>query len=770
MGFWIPFLIFLAVCFIFKKKKVSTSTSSHVSKSGPLARQNRAGRGGSAQTHAATRVDDDDDLPIFELKNGGVASFSIDIKAPSQRHQSNTAPARWVLPGESISIAGIEIVRGNVYFGGRLKPGGFDDNGFYDDGSESSLLNDHLSIVPSAYQFTDETLGYWPSFARLSAQGRGAYLSWLASERNDVTCPIGYVFIYFYGIERRVLVDAQGEMVADTEFKALFDEVNRLRSIFYDNRSFRHYSSQLLEAMTLMRGELNLLQENEEVSATGDSPLFRFHLAKTVAQGHPLPAALALSWVRNYPEYSMRTPARRCADEFASLFSKRYADKFGEGLTVKPNKTRLKLEIRPANATLFGTHVATPDLPDPFVLKGPIQKLAALADTCTDELDAYSRYLGRKNASRSDVAAIMLLPAEIINESTEQVFTRFRNWANHQIQTCQGLVSVSEFWTYMGMPIPAKINKKEAELMQDFARRTGYGMVPDLRYHHVKPEADGKVVLFAEGYGNAFNPGPEYISVSLALRLGAMVANTDNNIDISERDTLEKVIDTNPALTETEMRSLHAYLTWRLSTPSSMMGMKARIEQLGDTDKAAISQVIINVACADGKIAPAEIKQLEKIYSSLGLDSTTVASDIHKRTTSDSIQKTQPSKTVKESPVFTLDAGILARHESDTRDVRQLLSTIFIDDEPEEIPAASQIQSNSKTALDTAHFQLYQRLLEKDQWARDDVGELCKQLNLMLSGAIEVINDWSFEMVDAPVIEDSDDIWVDHEIAKEIEG
>lgn len=41
----------------------------------------------------------------------------------------------------------------------------------------------------------------------------------------------------------------------------------------------------------------------------------------------------------------------------------------------------------------------------------------------------------------------------------------------------------------------------------------------------------------------------------------------------------------------------------------------------------------------------------------------------------------------------------------------------------------------------------------------------------MLGGALEVINDWSYAVVDAPVLEDTDDhIWVDTEIAKRIRG
>lgn len=73
--------------------------------------------------------------------------------------------------------------------------------------------------------------------------------------------------------------------------------------------------------------------------------------------------------------------------------------------------------------------------------------------------------------------------------------------------------------------------------------------------------------------------------------------------------------------------------------------------------------------------------------------------------------------------------------------------------------------------LDNSHSQLYHRLLEKEQWPRKEVTELCENFNLMLSGALEVINDWSYAVVDAPVMDDADDeIWVDLEIAKELEG
>ncbi len=773
MGFWIFFITLVVICLLCSKKKKSTSTRSNgrnISKSNNSSQQKFPNKPANNVTNMSSRypqASDDDELATFTLVNGITVEYSTSCEQPRETAaRRNTTPARWIKPGESITIQNIVINNGNFYFGGQLKTYSSREYGyFYNDGSDASLVNDALPIQSITRHYEDESLGYWPSFSTLSPRCRGAYLDWLASDRSDATCPIGYIFIYFYGLERRILADGMQEAISDNEFRALFEEVSRLRAIFQSNNSFRRYSTQLIETMSLLRPDVIFIQNENEYFASGSSLLFRFHLATTVAQGGPISADLALAWVKYYTEYTLRTPARRCAEEFAALFKQRYVKKFGEGLVVKPNKTRLKLDYASANSTLRGIRIELPDLPDPSVLRAPVKKLIQIAESCTNALDAYSRYLGKKDTSRSDVAAIMLLPDEILTKDAEQMFAGFKSWANERILENSGLATVASFWARLDMSVPDKINKKEAELMQNFAQRAGYGIVPDMRYHYVKPEPDGNIVLFAEGHGEFFTPSTEFMSVSVALRLGAMVAQMDKNVDVAEQAALEKAIEHNNTLSPTEKRSLHAYLIWRLNTPASMAGLKARIEQLNDKEKSAIGNVIINVACADGKIDPGEIKQLEKIYSSLGLDSSTVTSDIHRLSTAE--KTSQVTSSVKST--FSLNENILARHESDTTDVRQLLSTIFVEDDPEEVPPVD-IPPHSTTGLDEAHNQLYQRLLEKERWARNEVAELCQQFNLMVGGAIEVINDWSYELVDAPVLDDDDDIYVDLEIAQELKG
>ncbi|TCL06291.1 TerB N-terminal domain-containing protein [Sodalis ligni] len=776
MGSWIFFAALIVIYLLFFKKRKNSSISGHGENSAakitvsPTPHPVKSVKSVNTSSSQLQTLDDDE-LATFSLVNGLTVEFRSSYgHETNSSAQRNRAPARWINPGENVNIQNIVINRGNFYFGGQTKANlSAKYNNFYNDGSDASLVSDALSVQTTPKHYEDDSLGYWPSYSTLSPCGRGAYLDWLASDRSDPTCPIGYVFIYFYGLERRALVDGKQKDISDNDFRIIFEEVLRLRSVFQKNNSFQHYATQLMEAMSLLRPNTILIENENEYFASGSSLLFQFRLATIVAQEKPVPAELALAWVKYYTEYTLRTPARRCAEEFATLFKQRYAKKFGEGLVIKPNKTRLKLDYTPASSSLRGISIELPDLPNPSVLRAPAQKLMQIAESCTNDLDAYSRYLSKKDTSRNDIAAIMLLPNEILTESAVQMFTEFKSWAEDKIMESSGLATVADFWSRLGMLVPNKLNKKEAELIQNFAQRAGYGIAPDMRYHHFKPEPDGNVVLFAGGHGEFFSPSAEFISVSVALRLGAMVAQTDKNIDTSEQAALEKTIDHNSALSPTEKSSLHAYLIWLLNTPASMAGLKGRIEKLTDNDKSVIGRVIVTVACADGKIDPTEIKQLEKIYASLGMDSSAVTSDIHHLSTAEQTSLAATPAASGADNVFSLNEHVLARHESDTKDVHQLLSTIFVEVEPEEMLQVV-TSAQSATGLDEAHNQLYQHLLVKERWPRNEVAELCQRFNLMVSGAIETINDWSYEQIDAPVLDDDDDIYVDLAIAQELKG
>jgi len=701
---------------------------------------------------------DDDDLATFSISYGY-----------NEEKSKNKTPGKWIKFSESITIKGQTFSSGNFYFGGNLTS----LDGY---GTEASLVDDSLKVENKPSGFEDESLGYWPKFISLSPKGRGAFLSWLSGNRSDPETPLGYVFIYFYGIERRITVDSINQTVDDTEFKELFDEILRLKGIYGSSRSFSNYSTRLLEIMCLLRPHVVSHPELEK-NPKRDSLLFKHRLATTVSEERPVTAELALAWIRFYPDYNLKKPARRCIYEFSQIFTHRYRKKYGDGIVVKPNKTRLKIEYHPASSSLRGLSLPQQDLPDPSNLKGPVNKLIAIADECTAELDAYSRYLAKPDTSRTDIEAVLLLPDELSDLGAILGLGKFKKWADDAISTKNGLVDVEEFWTYAKSPLPSKINKKEAELIQNLAQKAGYGLAPDTRYHHAKTSADGKLVLFSEGHGKYFEPSKAYSEMGMALRLGAMVATIDSHVDQAELNLLTQLIEHDTNLSPTEKQSLHAYLVWRLNTPSNITGLKARLETLGKAEKAAVSRILVGVAMADGKIDPEEIKQLEKLYTLLGLDKALVTGDIHGMSSSKAGSRPSSPQSKLISPAstsFQLDESILAIHELETKDVQGMLGAIFMEDEPTDESNETAMDATAveeAPGIDKQHYSLFESLIRKDKWTSEEVEALCRDSGLMVSGALETINDWSFDRVDAAVLEEHGDaIYVDQETVEEIEG
>ncbi|AFL68330.1 TerB N-terminal domain-containing protein [Sulfurospirillum barnesii] len=747
MEFWL--LVVGAVVFYYVIKAMAKPSKQQVQKSNSSSSENKI-----RVTMTTSSHDDDEELATFNISYG-----YNEVKS------KNKTPGKWIKSGESIVIKGQTITSGNFYFGGTLSS----LDGY---GTEASLVDDSLNIENKPSSFEDESLGYWPKFISLTPNGRGAYLSWLSGNRNDPETPFGYVFIYFYGLERRITIDSIKQAVDDTEFKSLFDEILRLKSIYGGSRSFSNYSTRLLEIMCILRPHVVSHPELEKAPQR-DSLLFKHRLATTVNAGKPVPAELALAWIRFYPDYNLKKPAQRCDYEFSQMFTRLYNKKYGDGIVVKPNKTRLIIEYYPASSSLRSLSLPQQDLPDPSNLKAPVNKLITIADECTAALDAYSRYLAKPDTSQTDIEAILLLPDELSDLGATLGLGKFIKWADEAISIKKGLVDFEEFWTYTKLPLPANINKKESELIQNLLQKVGYGVAPDIRYHHAKVSADGKLVLFHGGHGKYFEPSKAFSEMGMVLRLGAMVATIDSHVNQAELNLLTQLIDHDTNLSPTEKQSLHAYLVWRLNTSSNITGLKARLDTLGKTEKAAVSRILVGVAMADGKIDQEEIKQLEKLYTLLGLDKALVTGDIHEISSNKAGSRPSSPRSESITPastVFKLDESILAIHESETKDVQSMLGAIFVEDEPVD---ESKVTTNidEEFGIDKQHSALFESLIRKNRWAREEVEALCRDSGLMVSGALETINDWSFDKVDAAVLEeDGDTIYVDQEIVKEIEG
>lgn len=152
-------------------------------------------------------------------------------------HKSNTLKsARWIKADETVEVQGLEIKGGLFYLGQSLpRLDGLSN--------ENCLVDPGLAVSQTRVDTFGHDMPYWPSYSAIKPWSRSAYLNWLTGTRADPASYIGYAFLDFYGVERRLFLDRECDD-ADT----ILAEVTRLLKVYASNRSFQHYGGALLEA------------------------------------------------------------------------------------------------------------------------------------------------------------------------------------------------------------------------------------------------------------------------------------------------------------------------------------------------------------------------------------------------------------------------------------------------------------------------------------------------------------------------------------------
>src|SRR3546814_20307771 len=92
-------------------------------------------------------------------------------------------------------------------------------------------------------------------------------------------------------------------------------------------------------------------------------------------------------------------------------------------------------------------------------------------------------------------------------------------------------------------------------------------------------------------------------------------------------------------------------------------------------------------------------------------------------------------------------------------------TTLFRSDEAMEPEASTKI-----LALDEAHSSLVRLLLSRPSWSRAELLDAASDLDLMLDGALERINEASFDVNDAPLIEGDDPLIINSDVMEKLEA
>jgi len=724
------------------------------------------------QEAAPTRQQLVDDEPLQVLP----AQETVEFKVP--KAPKGMGPAQWLRPGVAFRLGDLSIPGGMVYVGTTLRvTGGADD---------PALINPSLPVAREG-DCTTSDMGYWPSYSHISRTARRSYLEWLVGGRQDPEADVGYVFLFFYGLERRVLVDAPSDEAAQLELPAIKEELLRLVSIYGENHSFASYAGELLNWLEVSNYPADIYSRPmPKLPRSFELPIYlRLALGKAAVDGVPVPAHLALAWARLDPATYLRTAAERCAGEFDQLFQQKYLESTKGGIVLPRNRTKLRFVYRAASAALRDIEVKMNfgDIPDVSVLVAPIQKIRALAEETTQAIDPYSRFLGRNPNSRGALEGVLTLPATLWPQRTQAALAELKQ------RMGEGMLALSFQELLAKLDAQSTLTKEKNLALARALEAMNIGIEPDVLAGAKLPKPDEKVVLFAVPPGETLaRSTPAYQAAALTLQLASVVATADGEFSAKEMAHLRQQILSWTHLTPGHLRRLLAHLRLLVIAPATLPSLKKKLEAVDASTKQVLASCMATVAHADGEVTPGEVKRLEAVYKALGVDPKKVFSDVHAvaakapgaSTTGAVASMVAPASSASVGPPagFTLDAARIAQLQKESQEVAALLARIFVADEEaaapapaEELPSAFETTTpESLMGLDEAHGALARILLQRPQWTRAELEDAAADLELMLEGALLTINEAAFDAYDEALTEGDDPVEVNAEILEKMQA
>lgn len=653
----------------------------------------------------------------------------------------------------------------------------------------ASLIDATLPVaLPNQTLVAD--LPYWPSYYESSPEQRSRYLDWLVGGRCDPNIELGYVFIYFYGLEHRVLVD-------ETDYLPILEEIVRLCGIYHHSNSFRNYSSSLLWLTILLAGRQQPVSEwfvSKALHATErwNEDVLGMCLAYYHLHNLPLPCEIAFVVAHTDPRSCSSVIVKRHRDEFRELFQKKYQAHFGDGLIPTASKRQKKNFYRPASATLLRAGVngglnTLDAIPDALAISSQFKPLLAIWDECIDDLRAFSRIHRATGGTELTAEAYESLPQELRDGNHPEENTWMNLWQEYADKDGWPLVPVARLAQLKGIAPRDCLTKAQCTRILTTADAMGIGLEPDARLTGRPYRWNERVSPFFLETDAAENM-TAYLASEVLLRLGISIAAADDQIDTNELTLITNHLESQFNLTPNQSKRLEQLKYLLLHSEEADNTISTILKtRLPPEHRLLVGKFLVGIAAADQIVTRDEIKALRAAYRALGLDPAQLDELLVPYIPSDTETPT-PTAGESEPQCFHLDMEAVSNIMAETREVASLLYRVMADDDAvHEAPSESSSEAAWQAAGDTmtatallepdaaqpeqatgsclsgidalpSRFQpLLRSLVARNRWSREEASALAREHGVMLAGAVEAINEWSCDQFGDWLVEEEDD-------------
>lgn len=718
--------------------------------------------------HRSISNSDDEKFTSYYVANDNVID-EVKIPSPPLSFHDLTnkkSPNIWIPKGTVITIHGLNIADGLFYYGENIEDGWQ---------VEPALIRPSMPVVPHSVDLSLSLMNDYPKYGYISNVARRGFLQWMAGGRKAPNADIGYVFMFFYGLERRVLCDLSTGTHSQNDIDEIVLEVYRLLSIYGSNGSFRSYANSLLDYLDVISlKEKAYMQEPFSYSvAPSELPIkLKVVLGQMAVDKIPLSSEWAIAWIKLDLRIIKRTPVTRCSEKFEMLFREIYRDMYGDGINLPINRTKLKVAYHPARSFVNQMSIkpaSVGDLPDISAISDPINKLQFIVDKAAEVLDSYSRYVGRNPDSINSMDALLFIPLNLWPSSS-------RNRLDDLLLAVKkGTVVKSYFDLCKSIGSETTLTKDKLILFINLLELNDVGFEPNTVFGKKVPQEHELVALFSKKTGEDAET-PVYRTASITLDLAAAVALADGVAVDAELNLLHHQISVWVDLSENQRARLKAQLELRIQQPIELENIKKKLEPVPKEAKRSVGHLLTQLAQADGVVVKEEVKLLERIYKALQLDDQLVYADL-----SSTAKNIEPDQSVHKRKMssFVLNQDRIAELQKETAHVSALLASVFVDDVananvPEVEPYLEQNENfegvieNNLLGLDDEHSSFLRFMIVRPEWTRHELTDLASDFKLMLDGALEQINEAALDHFDDHLIEGDEIVEINQNLLERI--
>ncbi|MEI6178298.1 MAG: TerB N-terminal domain-containing protein, partial [Verrucomicrobiota bacterium] len=517
---------------------------------------------------------------------------------------------QWIAPGTSVQIAG-RTIPGMVYVSD--VPLGWD-------GELSAICRSQPVDARSTWM---EDLPYYPCYENLNSNQRANYLDWLERGRRDKipeSLPAGYLFLFFYGIERRVLLEGDRDPALWNEILDLlhtYGLTSKSRSVASYFGDFLHFSAYAMGPARYSDVCPTLLEvQGKSLSETA----LTLALANLFRIGQPMDWSLAHLVAMNLEDSRRSVVTERTGEEFKSMFRMRFEDAYPGGLSLKASKREKHVRYRNGNNTIAGgTNASAPGLllavPGVMGITNQFKLLSSIWNQCIEDLSGYSRAVTRiasaKSVSNQDrMKAYLALPQEIRKEHRHPLAQEF----HLALSTCPNrdgisFAPVTALAGLLGFAERPTLTPVQSNEVADLLETLGYTVAPHPRLLNL-PLAWTQEIGVAKC--TAFSTDDVRLGGLLRLQfLAVLVAAADGVVDENELVVFRQATSVDEEFDRIQIAATEAVLL--RDTQIAAKHLPKITKSVPQADRIGVFRLLTHIAGCDDVISSDENRILRKI-------------------------------------------------------------------------------------------------------------------------------------------------------------